>query len=198
MRGSVAARTAGSAAEASIIAPIFDRHTTVVVTLTVVCFLLLLVLLVPEDANQCRSACALIESVHDAAIEVALIERFALGSARPWTISVSYFSALIAAVPIAIMVALTRLRRLNWNAFADSGPRLLLGRLFGYVLWAAQFLFAPGTSGLTRGNLITVAIQQSRLALALWVALIFAASALVLVAMLIELLARTSKGRKPT
>ncbi len=198
MSGSVAVERMAAQAETSIIAPLFYRNTTRICALAMLSVPLLMVLLIPPDSSACQSACALIEGVHEAALNVALIERLAQRSEYPWTLSVSYFSALLLSLPCAGLFAFTRLRQLHWSAFRDGGLKMLLGRICGYGLWAAQFLIAPETSGLTRGNLIALAIQNSRIALAIWVAIIFAASTLVLVAMLMELLARTSKGRETT
>ena len=179
----------------AIVAPLIGRRTAAYVGFALMGVLLLMVFFVPADANECRAFCPQFAGLHEVAINVGLIDRMQLSSERPWTISISYFSALLMAVVGAALIVFARLQKLNWSALTEGGAKALIARLCAYAIWLSQFFITPGNLDYSRGSLIIHAIQQSRVALAVWVVLIYSASAFVLVAMLMELLARTSKGR---
>jgi hypothetical protein len=157
--------------------------------------LVILVWVVPVRVDDCRLLCGSLQALHKVAVAVPMIDRVQDGSGHPLTIGISYFSALLMALVAASMIAFTRLRQLNWRVFREGGIKMLLARLCAYALWATLFFFTPGSAGHSRGGLFIHAIQHSRVALMAWLVMFYSASTFILVAMLIEILTRTSKGR---
>lgn len=153
--------------------------------------LIMLVIGVPADPAQCRDDCQGLRMAFAAAKHVAVVERFTLGSAYPLTVGVTYLAALVFSVLMAAIVAFTKFERLNWSAFTGSRKAQLL-RFAAYALWFAHLLYAPAYDGPTRANYIVHAVQNNLPVLAFWAVAMFAASALILVALLIDLLLLTS------
>jgi hypothetical protein len=180
---------------ASILAPVFSLSTTKLFGFGMLALLVALAWLLPADSADCKQLCAPLQNLHDIATTVPLFNRLQHGSDRPWAIGISSFGALLMALIAAAMIDITRLEKLNCDSFQRGGIKPLLGRLCAYALWAAMFFVGPGAPDQSRGGRIVNAIQQGQVSLTLWLVIFYSASAFILIAMLVEVLARTLKGR---
>ena len=154
-----------------------------------------LAVMLPDELHQCSTGCAFFGFLFMVSHGIALAQDMTQSSAFPFALGSFLFFGGRAGGSAALMISVTRFKRLYWRAaFTLHGGKGAWLRAGAYALWAAQFFYAPASSG-RRSAALFQAIQTDRRALLIWVIAELVCSAAVVVAICAEFMVRLTKER---